>query len=262
MADARSVARRVLDGVPLAERPGSFVVRSVLDQRRLVTGRRASDFRYQGRRFAARPADWNAVREVLIDGEYDVVERVLDRERPNVADIGANIGMFALRVLAARPGATVHSYEPDPATHALLEENVRRNPDASWHSFRAAAHRFTGTIRFASAATSTAGKVSASGTEVPSVSLHDVLERFGGERVDLMKVDIEGSEEALLTADPALLARVDTLLVELHPDLNDTDAVVSVLREAFPHLARIPDRTSSKPLLVASRAETHLPAYR
>lgn len=261
LADARSVARRVLDGVPLAERPTSFVLRSLLDQRRLVTGSRASDFCYRGQRFTARPSDWNAVREVLIDGEYDLVDDLLRRDRPNVIDLGANIGMFALRVLAARPGAIIHSYEPDPATFALLEENGRRNHGRAWQAFRAAAHRETGTIRFASAATSTAGKVDNGGVEVPSVSLHDVLGRFGGERVDLVKVDIEGSEEALLTADPALLANVETMIVELHPSLNDAKAVQEVLGNAFPHLARIPGRTSSKPLLVASQSKTDLPAY-
>jgi FkbM family methyltransferase len=170
--------------------------------------------------------------------------------------------MFAVRVLWARPQAIVHSYEPDPATYQLLEENARRNPGRAWRPFHAAAHATTGCVRFASAATSTAGQVRVDGgAEVPSVSLGEVLDRFHGERADLMKIDIEGSEEAVLTADPGLLSRVDTVLIEVHPDLNDADAVVRVLGEAFPHLARVPGRASSKPLLVASRRDTGLPAY-
>ncbi|RYG69858.1 FkbM family methyltransferase [bacterium] len=39
-----------------------------------------------------------------------------------VFDVGANIGLFALE--AARKGATVHAFEPMPATFAALEANV------------------------------------------------------------------------------------------------------------------------------------------
>jgi FkbM family methyltransferase len=262
LAGVRSVARRIVDGVPLAERPAAFVVRSLLDQRHLVTGRHPSSFRYRGLRFTARPSDWNAVREVLIDGEYDAIDQLLKSERPRVVDLGANIGMFAVRVLAARPGAIVHSYEPDGATYALLEVNVRRNSGHAWRPFHAAAHAVTGSVRFASAATSTAGRVQEAGHEaVPSVSLRELLARFDGERVDLVKIDIEGSEEALLTADPGVLDGVDNVLIEVHPDLNDADAVVRVLQASFPHLSRIPGRASSKPLLVASRRQTGLPVY-
>ncbi|PQV64690.1 methyltransferase, FkbM family [Abditibacterium utsteinense] len=41
-----------------------------------------------------------------------------------VFDVGANIGLFALE--AARKGATVHAFEPMPATFAALRANAKR----------------------------------------------------------------------------------------------------------------------------------------
>lgn len=259
-ATLRSIARRLVDGIPLAERPLTFVTRTIADQGRLSSGRRAQDFKYEGMRFSARAADWNAVREVLLDGEYDIIDQLLPTQ-PNVIDLGANIGMFALRVLTLRPHATVHSYEPDEETFKLLRENVARNPGLEWRAYRAAGHAQTGSVRFAGAATSTAGRVAEDGVDVPSVSLVDIIDRLGAGRVDLAKIDIEGSEAALLSATPEVLSRVDNLIVEVHPNLNDEQVVIDALRGHFPYLARIPGRVSSKPLLVATQRDSGLPPH-
>jgi FkbM family methyltransferase len=259
-ATVRSIARRVADGLPLAERPLRFVVQTIADQHQLATSRRAHDFRHSGMRFSARAADWNGVREVLLDGEYDVVDQLLPG-CPNVLDLGANIGMFALRMLTLRPGATVHSYEPDAATFEILLENVRRNPGLAWDAYHAAAHAQTGTVRFASAPTSTAGRVGATGVDVPSVSLADIVNRLGSRRVDLAKIDIEGSEAELLCASPHILSKINAVIVEVHPDLNDAKAVMDTLRKCFPYLARIPERASSKPLVLATHRDLGLPFY-
>jgi hypothetical protein len=48
-----------------------------------------------------------------------------------------------------------------------------------------------------------------------------LLEELGRDRIDLMKVDIEGAEhEVFDTDDGAWLGKVDALLVELHEDLR------------------------------------------
>jgi FkbM family methyltransferase len=42
-------------------------------------------------------------------------------------DAGANIGVHALRLAAARPEMDVLAFEPNPRLHALLQDNVRAN---------------------------------------------------------------------------------------------------------------------------------------
>jgi len=93
-------------------------------------------------------------------------------------------------------------------------------------------------------------------------SLETLCQRHVGADVDLMKVDIEGAEEAAICGHERALARVANLVVELHPDLCRHDRVVASLRGSYEFLYRVPGRRSSKPLLLASRSRRPFPEYR
>jgi FkbM family methyltransferase len=216
-----------------------------------------------GRRFAARGLDWVAVEEVALRGEYEFIRPLLAVAAPVVVDIGANIGMFSLFAFHVNPRASVDSFEPSPDTFALLDGNRRANPSLSWRCHHAAVHAADGTIGFDDRSASTARRVSRSldaGTPVPSLGLRTVLARVAAP-VTVLKIDVEGSEEAILVGNEDLLAAVDHLVVELHPDACRTDAVVETLARAFPHLHRVPGRDSGKPLLLATRTRVALPAW-
>lgn len=45
--------------------------------------------------------------------------------RPLVLDVGANIGLFALKLLSDYPGARLHCFEPAPTTFEVLSQNLR-----------------------------------------------------------------------------------------------------------------------------------------
>ena len=66
-------------------------------------------------------------------------------------------------------------------------------------------------------------------TPVPYI---DVAAAVGDRPVDLLKCDIEGSEEDFLTSYPDLLRRVRTAVIEHHLGLNDQAACVNALRSA------------------------------
>ncbi|MCK5244957.1 MAG: hypothetical protein KAJ90_06775, partial [Desulfobacterales bacterium] len=67
---------------------------------------------------------------------------------------------------------------------------------------------------------------------------------------------IEGSEEAFLCTSPDALKRVGSLVIELHPQLCDTDCVQLLLEEYFDHIEDIGGRKSTKPLLYCRRNVT------
>ncbi|MGE0701524.1 MAG: FkbM family methyltransferase [Hyphomicrobiaceae bacterium] len=219
---------------------------------------------WKGLRLAARPADWHAIREVLIEAEYAALAPYLaHRPEPVVLDIGANIGTFGLYALSVAPGAKVQSLEPSQATFALLDATCRSNPRHRWQAHRAAAWSEDGKVSFANEAASTAGKVSADGDEqVPALSLASILSLCGG-RADVAKIDVEGAEEALLCDRAAELAMIDTVCVELHPGRCDVARVTAALRRSHGPLYAISGRRSSKPLLLATRSPRRpdLPLY-
>lgn len=205
--------------------------------------------RYNDFAFSFRGCDVSALKEVLVDAEYGfLTDAVKSLHFPVILDVGAHIGLFSLWALHVNPTAQITSVEASPGTFRILECNVGLVQKAGWNAINRAAWKDDDTIRFAEAADSMSHRVSATGgTEVKGISLTALTEGLAD--IDLMKVDIEGAEEAFLCVDPAALAPVKRLVVELHPQLCDTQRVRGVLQKAFPQIVEIQGRISSKPLL-------------
>jgi FkbM family methyltransferase len=262
LAVAAADARRLAPIGCSAVRTIGFVVRMRV---RPSAASPTAVFRLGDVRLEARPRDWCAVEEVLLDGEYDFVARLFaDRPPGTVLDLGANVGAFSARCLSLWPGARVLAAEAAADTFALLERNRARNPACDWRVVQAALWNEDGSVVFAAAAQSTGSTVARAGEQgerVPALRLATLLDRSAMGTVDLLKMDIEGAEEAVLLDEPALLDRVGTVIVEVHPQRCDHDRVVALLRERFTTLAFVPGRRSSKPLLVAARRSLPLPEY-
>ena len=212
---------------------------------------------YLGTPVSFRGVDAMAIKEVLVDREYAfALDRLAGVASPVVLDVGAHIGLFALWLLKAIPNARLHSIEADPQTYAVLSSNIAdaRTDGAQWQALHAAAWGTDGgVLRFSSAGPSMSHRVSSEGDVlVEGITLKRLLDGLVGEAgtVDLLKVDIEGSEEAFLCASPALLKRVRNLVVELHPYLCNTGRVEKVLRDCYGTVEEVHGRTSSKPLLM------------
>jgi len=211
---------------------------------------------YGGFSFAFRGCDINAVREVLVDGEYEFLGAFLKKkEAPRILDTGTHIGLFSLWVLSENPKAQIFSVEADPTTFAVLEENINRakkiKEKLSWRAVNRAAWSSADPVKFSNVGDSMSHRVSSAGSvEVRGMTLREAVESsFSNQSIDLMKIDIEGAEEEFICTMPDILKRVNALVIELHPNLCNTAQVEGVLREAFMTIEIITGRTSSKPLL-------------
>lgn len=228
----------------------------------LPVGRRIGRFQLEGHTFLARGIDWGGVEEVALRREYEFVRSLLAGPRPVVIDAGATVGMFSLYAFLLNPTAVVHALEPSADTFDLLRRNGRLNPTFAWSCYHAALHARDGFVCFDNRPASGARRVSTTdGDLVPALSLRTLLERHVRARVRLLKLDVEGSEEAILAGNEGLLAEVDHVVVELNPGTCRTDRVVATLLDAFPRLHRIPGRASKKPLLLATRRAVNLPRF-
>ncbi len=125
-------------------------------------------------------------------------------------DVGANVGAYALFV-AARGGAdaTVIAVEPHPVVRARLAFNIA----ASGHSgTRIVPHALSdraGTVRLrilagnignTTIAEAAGARFEDGGIEVATETLLALAERHDLQRIDAIKMDIEGHEDAVLTA--------------------------------------------------------------
>lgn len=168
--------------------------------------------------------------EVLIGGAYASTEALIRAAgRPcSVLDLGANIGAFTLRCAGA-PGAHVHSYEPGPQNAAILRSSLDLNPALSPQVkfYEEAVARESGVAFWRFDAGNPGGSAltaSAEGLEVKTCSFRDALQRCI-HPIALVKIDIEGSEYALLEGtEKADWDRVPAVLTELHPDPSGTSS--------------------------------------
>jgi FkbM family methyltransferase len=224
-------------------------------------------FWWKGHYFCARPVDGVALQEIYLEDEYGFAARILagaeNSSRPIIIDGGANIGLFSLAMLVAHENATVYSLEPDARTFQILSRNASANPDLRWRVFPLALWKTSGPLKFGATASSTASRIYELTPEgrvetVEAITLSGFISSQSLSRIDFLKLDIEGAEEAVLREGEAVLDRVEHVVVEIHPQRADEASVMRLLRTHFPHVNRLPGRNSVKPLVLASRREMKL----
>jgi FkbM family methyltransferase len=149
------------------------------------------------------------------------------RDRPVIVDCGGNIGLSAIWFAQSYPGADITVYEPDASLCEILERNLSGARCTGVRVVNAAAWVSDGEIAF-DATGDDSGKVDPSGkTRVRAVDLALALP----ERVDLLKLDIEGAEfevlEHLLNTGSS--ARVNHTAVEFHPTRRSMPQMIRIL---------------------------------
>jgi FkbM family methyltransferase len=126
-----------------------------------------------------------------------------------VLDLGAHLGTFSLAV-AAR-GHRVLAVEASPRNAAFLRASARANGFDDLVVVEVAVSDAPGTVRFRHAGAW--GQItegwSPDVVSVPADTVARVLDRYGVERVDLVKLDVEGSEIAAVRGMQSLLRRPD-----------------------------------------------------
>jgi FkbM family methyltransferase len=153
------------------------------------------------------------------------VSTALQSGRPlEVVDLGANIGHFGAWVIGLFPDARMTGFEPDNGNARLLSRCIEANGrERSWKLVKACAWTSNGSLRFVGSRGATS-HVPAPGEEGPGATTVPALDVFPYlERVDLLKVDIEGGEWAIL-GDPRFASvPARAVVLEYHPHLCPGD---------------------------------------
>jgi FkbM family methyltransferase len=153
--------------------------------------------------------------------EVDAALAALDRA-PRILDVGANIGLFGAWALARWPEAEIEAFEPDPRNAALHRRTIAASGrGAVWRLHEAAAAAADGEMRFVTGRYAMSGPATDADRAAATVPARDVLPLMA--RADVVKIDAEGSEWAILD-DPRLAATAArALALEYHPELCPED---------------------------------------
>jgi FkbM family methyltransferase len=197
--------------------------------------------------------------EVFHEHDYrppPVVSEALGQVR-SIVDLGANVGLFGVFAAGCWPEAEILAFEPDPDNVTVHERAISENGlRARWSLVPAAAGTSDGQATFAVGQIALShvvdGEPDGPTCEVP---VRDVLPRLA--RADLLKMDIEGGEWAIL-GDPRFReAPPRVLVIEYHPrmcpDPDPRAAVESRLRAAGLRLHAIWHRADGHGMLWAWR---------
>jgi FkbM family methyltransferase len=168
--------------------------------------------------------DFNISRTLLMNGEYDWpqitwLEALLDGTS-RVVFAGAHIGAVLIPMVRHAATRTVIAYEPSPRNFRLLTMNLQLNGIAGVVTFNTALGERPGRIQFTENRINTGNsRVAPSAGEI-SVDM-EMLDRtiaadWGS--IDLIVMDTEGSEVAVMRGAQSTLTRTRNLYVEFSPD--------------------------------------------
>jgi FkbM family methyltransferase len=192
----------------------------------------------------------NTVPSFVIANEIftmDVYSKPLALIRPRTfVDLGCNVGYFPLLVAEVMKSRSIKGLciEPNPSLHPRIEFHLRANGLGDVHALRGVvagddagpeADFFLNPSDIASSLTGefnplvpVGGRVQK--IRVPVIDLAGEWGRhFGDERIDLLKIDIEGAEITFLKGHTAFLKQVDAVLIEWHSWVTTLEEVSSLL---------------------------------
>jgi len=128
-----------------------------------------------------------------------------------IIDAGANIGMAALYFSFRYPGATIFCIEPAVENIHLLKMNLAHAVKyGKVHVVQAALYEKNGEI-----------------------SMGTFLEKNKLEKIDLLKIDIEGAEKFIFSSHREWLPKVKAILIEIHSQQMKEDIQVILLNAGF-----------------------------
>jgi FkbM family methyltransferase len=158
--------------------------------------------------------DLITVHEIFARNDYDVLDAPA-----TVLDGGANIGLLSLWALTRRPDSRVRCFEPVPENVAELRRNLAAFEDR-YELVEAALAPESGEVKFGVESTGRYGGIGVSTGECITVRAVGIAEAIDGclaawDRIELLKLDVEGAEIDILRAlDAERLTDVLALAVE------------------------------------------------
>lgn len=174
----------------------------------------------------------------------------LCREDAVVLDIGCNIGFTALKLAQKAKAGSVICFEPDPFNYACCRKNLELNRFHNIRALNVALGNDTGKVQMELRTPANRGgnrinQSSARGLPVDIRRLDDLIGELMVDRVDLIKIDVEGYELKVMEgAEQTIRAFKPILFIELDDNnLKDQadsagELIAFLVRTGYEHIVR------------------------
>ena len=176
-----------------------------------MLGGKPLDVERYGARMRLHPYNNNCEKKVLFTPQFfDSQERAILKERLSddavFLDVGANIGAYALFVAGLTgPRARILAVEPQPDVFDRLTYNIAQNPFGTVKAIACAVADRAGELTLfidprnrGESSVKIVGTHKSAAIRVPAVTLLSLCRSEGIERIDAIKLDVEGAEDLIL----------------------------------------------------------------
>ncbi len=117
-----------------------------------------------------------------------------------ILDLGANIGMSSLYFAERFKSAKIVGVEPDEDNGRMFKKNLLNYPNVSFEL--AAIRGDNRKVEIKDYGKGASGYVVEENVDgLPAVTVSDIMKKYGWKRIDLLKMDIEGSEKSVFEGD-------------------------------------------------------------
>jgi len=204
----------------------------------LLNNRRDTLYRlnHDGCRFLLRgkTIDFDVFNSIFIKGEYDINPGF---SPAYIVDAGAFTGFSAVYFHRKYPGATIIAIQPEATNYNLLEKNIKCFREIQ--PVRGGLYGKAGDLIILDRDVEKyAFQVSESmetGEELPGYTIPLLMKKFDLPEIDILKMDIEGSEFSVFTNNPEeWLPRVRMVIAEIHEYLHPGvgDQIMGILQKS------------------------------
>jgi FkbM family methyltransferase len=163
---------------------------------------------------------------------FVVTKKLIQAPRPLIFDIGAHVGETAMRYRALFPDALIHSFEPFPESFGRLSAALGTDPRVVPHNVAVSDKTGRATFRVNRASVTNSllesdrrgdhywgNNLLETDTDitVPTLALDDFCNEGRIEHVDVLKIDVQGAEYAVLGGASRLLSKraFDLIYIEM-----------------------------------------------
>lgn len=193
-----------------------------------VLARRTCVFRTPGAPVTVPGKHFSLARELYCRGVYWPSAEYLPHPGDFVMDLGSNIGLYSIHAVrsgAARVIAVEALTQYDPAfqelaglngtgetierVHLLVGGDTGQRVPGAWRDWCPEEVQLP-----------------------PTVSIGELMSDYGWDHIDLLKMDIEGSEYQVFSGDLGWLNRVSRIVIEAHAEWGDPERIVAILEGA------------------------------
>ncbi|ENX56505.1 MULTISPECIES: FkbM family methyltransferase [Acinetobacter] len=165
-------------------------------------------------------------KQIFVDDEYkfDVII-----EPKVIVDAGANIGLTSIYFSEKFPNTTIIALEPERNNFNLLCENIKNYPNiipleaALWDKNTRInlCNAGLGDWGFMTEDLNHESKNMKIEHDVQAFTVNDILSKYNLDKIDILKIDIEGAEKEVFFDTSTWINQVDALIVELHDRIKE-----------------------------------------